>query len=220
MRGKKNTVTENKKVSPKTSRAAKQEKKTLKQETKSLKQEQKSLGKLWVLIVILFGALIGYQQKEIHDLKQANGTLKANVQQNMAQLKKVYVYNLEETLKGIKLESLNREFEEKLKVLNEEVSIAQEKISSLKDSKDKDTFSDIYLKSLKLKRDTMIQGYNRSLEDLTEQVNQAISEIAKEKKASVILDVRAVASLTENVEDVTEEVIKRVKLQRPQAMDE
>lgn len=206
MREKKKTVAETKKVSPKTSRAP--------------EKEHNNSGIWLFLFVILFGALIGYQQKEIYDMKQSNEAFKTNVQQNMAQIKKVYVYNLEDTLKGIKLENLNREFEEKLKILNDEVSVAQEKISSLEDSADKDTFSDIYLKSLKLKRDTMIQEYQHSLEDLTEQVNQAIGEIAKEKKASVILDVRAVASLTENVEDVTEEVIKRVKVQRPRTMDE
>ena len=185
----------------------------------------KSSFGIWLfLIVILFGALIGYQQKEIQDLKQLNETFETDIRQylskNMAQMKKVYVYNLEETLKGVELEKLNQEFEEKLKILNDEVSIAQEKISSLEDTKDKDTFSDIYLQSLKLKRDTMLQEYNRSLEDLTNQVNQAISQIAKEKDASVILDVRAVASLTENVEDVTDEVIKKVKIVRPKTMDE
>ncbi len=185
----------------------------------------KSSFGIWLfLIVILFGALIGYQQKEIQDLKQLNETFETDIRQdlskNMAQMKKVYVYNLEETLKGVELEKLNQEFEEKLKILNDEVSIAQEKISSLEDTKDKDTFSDIYLQSLKLKRDTMLQEYNRSLEDLTNQVNQAISQIAKEKDASVILDVRAVASLTENVEDVTDEVIKKVKIIRPKTMDE
>jgi Skp family chaperone for outer membrane proteins len=66
----------------------------------------------------------------------------------------------------------------------------------------------------------MIQEYNRTLEDLTEQINQAVTQIAKEKHALVILDLRAVASLTENVEDVTNEVIKKVKLMRPKAMDE
>lgn len=66
----------------------------------------------------------------------------------------------------------------------------------------------------------MIQEYNHTLEDLTEQINQAITQIAKEKNASVILDRRAVASLTEDVEDVTDEVVKKVKLLRPKTMDE
>lgn len=206
MREKKNTTTENEKVLPKTSLKSKQEKNTV---------------RTWsILIVVLLGILIGYQQKEIMDLRQSAEVFKTDVQQNLAQMKKVYVYNLEETLKGIKLENINRKFEEKLNILNDEVSVAQKKISSLKDSKEKDTFSDIYLKSLKLKRDTMIQEYNNLLENLTEQVNQAVSQIAKEKDASVILDVRAVASLTENVEDVTDLVIKKVKLQSPKAIDE
>ncbi len=175
-----------------------------------------SYGILLFLIVILFGVLIGYQQKEIRDLRQSNETFRSEIKQDfntsVAQMKKVYVYNLEETLKGVELEKINQEFEKKLKVLNDEVSIAQDKISSLKDSKDKDNFSDIYLQSLKLKRDTMLQEYNRMLEDITAQVNQAVSQVAKEKDAAVILDIRAVAALTENVEDVTSEVIKKVKI--------
>ena len=180
---------------------------------------------IWLyLIVIIFGIAIGFQQKEIYDLKQANQALRNDFQQdikrNIAPIKKVYVYSLEKTLQGVRLENLNREFEEKINILNDEVTVAQKKISSLKDSKDKDNFSEIYLKSLKLKRDTMIQEYNRTLENLTNQINQAVTQIAKEKNASVILDLRAVASLTDDVEDVTNEVIKKVKLLRPKAMDE
>jgi len=202
--------------------------KVSKKSSEEVRTAQSSAGVWLFLFVVVFGALIGYQQKEIYDLKQSSATFNADLQQNIeqsikqdvAQMRKVYIYNLEETLRGIKLESFNREFEAKLNVLNEEVSVAQEKISSLEDTKDKDTFSDIYLKSLKLKRDTMIQEYNHTLEDLTEQINQAITEIAKEKNASVILDRRAVASLTEDVEDVTDEVVKKVKLLRPKTMDE
>ncbi len=179
--------------------------------------QNKNNSKKWFyLVVILFLALIGFQQKEIYDLQISS----SNQQQDITQIKKVYVYNLEDTLRGVNLEKLNQEFEEKLNILNEEVSIAQEKISSLKETKEKDNFSEIYLKSLKLKRDTMVQEYHHTLENLTEQINQAVTEIAKEKKALVILDLRAVASLTDNVEDVTDEVIKRVKITRPQAMNE
>ena len=202
--------------------------KVSKKSSEEVRTAQSSAGVWLFLFVVVFGALIGYQQKEIYDLKQSSATFNADLQQNIeqsikqdvAQMRKVYIYNLEDTLRGIKLESFNREFEAKLNVLNEEVSIAQEKISSLEDTKDKDTFSDIYMKSLKLKRDTMIQEYNHTLEDLTEQINQAITKIAKEKGASVIFDRRAVAALTDNVEDVTKEVVENVQLLRPKTMDE
>lgn len=202
MREKKNSVTAKNKVSTKSPR--------------KVIQTTGNPQKWLCLTVILLGLVIGFQQKQIYDIEQTNKSLR----NDFSHIKKVYVYNLEETLRGVDLEKLNREFEAKLNVLNEEVSIAQEKISSLKETKDKDNFSDIYLKSLKLKRDTMVQEYNYMLENLTEQINQVIAEIAKEKKAMVILDIRAVASITEDVEDVTNEVIKRVKLLRPKIMDE
>ena len=78
----------------------------------------------------------------------------------------------------------------------------------------------MYLKSLKLKRDTMLQEYNRTLENLTEEINKTISEIATEKGASIIFDKRIISSETENVEDVTQELIKRVNLTRPKILDE
>ena len=214
MRGKKNSAMENDVQPVKTSTT-----------TKTPKSKSKTpINWLWLPVVIVLGIVIGAQQKQIFDLQQAQEAFKSNLQQdikqNAAQIKKVYVYNLEETLRGVNLEGMNREFEAKLNVLNDEVSTAQKKISSLKETKDKDDFSDVYLKSLKLKRDTMMQEYNRSLEDLTEQVNLAVTEIAKEKGASVIFDIRAVASLTDNVEDVTGEVIKRIKLSRPKVLDE
>lgn len=203
---------------------AESEKKAVKSSAKTAHNKGGFVKLLLLLPVILFAAAIGMQQKQIYDLQQAQknfaGDLQQDIEQNVAEVKKVYVYDLGETLQGVNLEGLNREFEAKLNVLNDEVSIAQEKISSLKETKDKDNFSDMYLKSLKLKRDTMIQEYNRALEDLTEQINRTVAEIAREKNASVIFDIRAVASLTENVENVTKEVIDRVKLTRPKVLDE
>ena len=171
-------------------------------------------------IVLLLCAVVVYQQFALMQTRQAQSALKTELQQTAAQLKKVYVYDLEETLRSVQLDSLNREFEAKINILNDEVSTAQKKIASLKETKDKDNFSDVYLKSLKLKRDTMLQEYNRTLENLTAEINQIISEIATEKGASVIFDKRIISSETENVEDVTPELIKRVKLTRPKILDE
>ena len=66
--------------------------------------------------------------------------------------KKVDVYDLQEALKGLKIDTLNAEFENRINVLNREVLSAQDKISSLKDYKVKENFSDVYLNSLKMKR--------------------------------------------------------------------
>ena len=183
------------------------------------KRAENKISILGILGVILLGA-VAYQQLEIMQLRQQQTDLHSELTQTAAQLKKVYVYDLEETLRSVKLDSLNREFEAKINILNDEVSSAQQKIASLKETKEKDNFSDVYLKSLKLKRDTMLQEYNRTLENLTEEINKTISEIAAEKGASIIFDKRIISSQTENVEDVTPELIKRVNLTRPKILDE
>lgn len=185
---------------------------------KEVKNGKKSI--LGGLIIILLCGAVAYQQCEIYRLQQTQIKLQDDFAKTADQLKKVYVYDLEATLRGVKLDDLNREFEAKINILNDEVSAAQAKIASLKESKDKDNFSDVYLKSLKLKRDTMLQEYNRTLDNLTEEINQVISDIAKEKGATVIFDRRIISSQTENVEDVTDEVIKRVNLTRPKILDE
>ena len=175
---------------------------------------------LWLVTIVIFAAAVGVLQKQIYDLKQEQLSFKQEQNQNITELKKIYVYDLEETLRGLKLDSMNREFEAKINILNDEVSAAQKKIASLKETKDKDDFSDVYLKSLKLKRDSMLQEYNRTIENLTEDINRTVTEIATEKGASAVFDMRAVATRSDNVEDVTGEVIKRVKLVRPKILDE
>ncbi|MBQ7632815.1 MAG: OmpH family outer membrane protein [Alphaproteobacteria bacterium] len=185
------------------------------------KQEKNRLNMIIVIAAVtVLGLVAVYQQCEIYQLDKSQKILQNDLLSAKKQMKKVYVYDLEETLRSVQLDELNREFEAKINILNDEVSIAQKKISSLKETKDKDDFSDVYLKSLKLKRDTMIHEYNRTLENLTENVNKVIAEIAKEKGASVVFDKRFISVQTDNVEDVTAEVIKRVKLPRPKILDE
>ena len=175
-------------------------------------------------------------KKEIHGLDALSDKLKREIRQDlaqtlqkdieqvlqkgMAQMSKIYTYDLDKTLRGVKIDEFNREFEAKIKVLNEEVENAKKKIASLKEGKDKDNFSEVYLKSLKFKRDTMLQEYAGTIEKLTTEINRVITEIAKEKDALVVLDKRIVASQTDNIEDITDEAIKRVKFPRPKFLDE
>lgn len=168
------------------------------------------------LPVIIFAVCVMILQLQICMLYKLNMTTEYHVLQS----KKAYVYDLEQTLRGIKLDELNREFEAKINILSDEVASAKKKIASLNESKDKDDFSEVYLKSLKLKRDSMIKEYNKTLENLTEEINKTVSQIADEKGASVVLDKRVVVSQNKNVEDITAEVIKRVNLPRPQILDE
>ena len=158
---------------------------------------------------VLCAGFIGFQQWQIHRLNK-----------QIEPLQNVYIYDLEETLRGVRLDEFNREFEAKRNILNDEVSTAQSKISSLKDSKEKDDFSEVYMKSLKLKRDTMLEQYNRAIQEITDEINAKISEIAQERNALVVFDRRAVTAKTPHVIDVTEEIVKRAQVSRPKFLDE
>ncbi len=175
----------------------------------------------FLLLVCIAG--IAFQQFEIYTLQhgqQEQRGLMQSISQNARQLKKIYVFDLEKALLKLNIADINKEFEAKIKVLNDEVSTAQKKIASLKETKDKDTFSDMYLQSLKLKRDTMLQEYTNTLENLTEEINQTVANVGIEKNASVVFDKRVIATQTEEVEDITDEVVKRAKVKRPKILDE
>ncbi|MBQ4400251.1 MAG: hypothetical protein II830_03025 [Alphaproteobacteria bacterium] len=198
----------------KTTTSTKYAKKVTKSEPKV--SENRKIGWFGVWLFVIFAALEGQMLyfKYMQDISDKN------MQNSITQSKKVYVYDLEQTLKGIRLDEINNEFSNKITLLGNEVTSAQKKIASLTETKDKDDFSEVYLQSLKLKRDNMIAEYNRTLEDITEQVNKTVSKIAEEKGASAVFDKRIVASQNKYVEDITAEVIKRVKLTRPKILDE
>lgn len=193
--------------------------------TKRNKTESEGSKKIvfayFLLLVCIAG--IAFQQFEIYTLQhgqQEQRGLMQSISQNARQLKKIYVFDLEKALLKLNIADINKEFEAKIKVLNDEVSTAQKKIASLKETKDKDTFSDMYLQSLKLKRDTMLKEYSNTLENLTEEINQTVTNVGIDKKASVVFDKRVIAAQTEEVEDITDEVVKRAKVKRPKILDE
>lgn len=193
--------------------------------TKRNKTESEGSKKIvfayFLLLVCIAG--IAFQQFEIYTLQhgqQEQRGLMQSISQNARQLKKIYVFDLEKALLKLNIADINKEFEAKIKVLNDEVSTAQKKIASLKETKDKDTFSDMYLQSLKLKRDTMLKEYSNTLENLTEEINQTVANVGIEKNASVVFDKRVIATQTEEVEDITDEVVKRAKVKRPKILDE
>lgn len=171
--------------------------------------KKKNHGFLKGFIVLLVIGVIAFQQFQIwqlHKKVEAQGY--------------IYVYNLEEVLKGLKLDDLNREFEAKISILNEEVLSAQDKISSLKDSKVKDNFSDVYLKSLKLKRDTMIQEYSNAIKNVTDEINMKITELAEEKGTATIFDKNFISASTPKVVDLTEDIVKQIIITRPRVLNE
>lgn len=165
-----------------------------------------SLKKVWVIIgvlCLLFGYAIFYQAQKINRLSaQVNNT------------KKVYIYDLQEALRGLKIDVLNAEFEARVNILNQEVLSAQDKISSLKDSNVRENFSDVYLNSLKMKRDNMIKDYNDTLQDITTQINENLVNMAEEKQTPTIFNKQSIGAMTPDVEDITQELVEKIKIKR------
>ena len=166
-------------------------------------------GVLKAIIFLLFCGIIGFQQSHIKRLEN-----------QVENSRYVYVYDVEEVLRGIRLDDLNREFEAKISILNQEVSSAQDKISTLKNSKVKEDFSDVYLKSLKLKRDNMVKEYGRMLQNITNEINEKVTGLALDNGIAVVFDKRFITVRTPQVIDLTDEIIRQVQFTRPSILDE
>ena len=168
------------------------------QKTESKNMKNKNI-KWIVLLIVAFGMCI-YQCVFNYTLKK-----------ELKSARTVYVYSLEEAMRGINASEKKKKFEEEALRLNEEVSAAEEKIKNFKDEKLKQDFTDVYLNSLRLKRDNLVEAYQKMLEDLSEKVNKGLEEIAEEKDANTIFLKSSVAVQTPLVVDVTPELVKKLK---------
>ena len=129
----------------------------------------------------------------------------------IAASKMIYFYNLEEVLRATNAISAKTNFESEILKLNDEVFAAEKKIKSIKDAKVKADFSDVYLNNLKFKRDELIKKYEESIKNITDGINKALADVATEKGVATIFVQNAIAVNTAYTEDVTDEIIKRLK---------
>ena len=125
--------------------------------------------------------------------------------------RRVYVYNLEEVLIKLDVQGNKQKFDNSIIKLNNELMDGEKKIKNIKKAKVKEDFSDMYLKNLRLKRDELVDEYQKSVEKLNDRIKQALVEIAKEKDAPAIFLKSAIAITTPHVVDLTNEVVKKVK---------
>jgi len=125
--------------------------------------------------------------------------------------RRIYVYNMEETLLAAGIPASSQQFESDIASLEREVADAQEKIKTLKEAQVKEEFSDMYLRSLKMKRDELINKYSESMQVVLDAINQALEEVARENNVHTIFLSSAIAVSTEYVVDVTPQVIAKMK---------
>lgn len=159
---------------------------------------------------------IRQEEELIKDTEQRKEIIRnARQQQELVKIihdsRKVYVYSLEEVLVKAEALSHKQKFDEEILKLNDELLEAEEKIKKIKDAKVKEDFSDVYLKNLRMKRDELVNNYQNSIKDLTQKINQALAEIAKEKDVPAVFLKSAIAVQTPYVVDLTDEIAERLQ---------
>ena len=123
-----------------------------------------------------------------------------------------YVYNMEAVLMQTGMADENRKFEANMAGLEKEIDAAEKKVKSMKDKKLQEEYREMYMKSLTLKRDTLIEEHEKFMKNLLKNINKALSEVAKERKVKVIFSNKSVIFSTNFVKDVTPIVAQKLKV--------
>ncbi len=134
-----------------------------------------------------------------------------NLEEDLEKSKNIYVYNLQAAVANSDMVKIKENFEKDVKALNKEIEEARKKIQKLEKSNVKKDFAELYLNSLKLKKDNMLKNHEKELQNAADSINAALNEIVKKEKIPAIFKVDAVAYSSGNVIDVTPEVVKLLK---------
>lgn len=153
-----------------------------------------------VIAAILFVISIVHCAK-IHSLQQQ---IEAN--------RFVYVYDVNKLVAmSPNLAAIRQNYDAKIAQLSEQVDAAVDKLNKMKDKKAKAEYSEVYLNSLSLKRNDLIEEYQRALKDAGEKINAALIEVANQKKVNAVFSASAIAVKTGDVVDITNDVLNAVK---------
>lgn len=155
----------------------------------------KMLGlKIVVCILVLLNAFFMYA---IYMLNQA--------------VNNTYVYNMEAVLMQSGLADENRKFETNMANLETEIDKAEKKVKSMKDEKLKKEYREMYMKSLTLKRDTLIEEHEKFMKSLLKNINKTLAEVANNYGVKVIFNNKSVVFSTNYVTDITPIVSAKLK---------
>lgn len=124
---------------------------------------------------------------------------------------KVYVYSMENVLLLAGMADENKQYQIEMDKLGKEIDAAKKKLNGMKDKKLKQEYSDMYMKSLTLKRDTLVETHEKFMANLLKNVNRALLAVTDKYKAPTIFTAKSIAVHTPNVVDVTDEISKYLK---------
>ena len=137
--------------------------------------------------------------------------LKAKVQQNMQkeQNEKVYVYNVNRLISSSpQIVALQQKYKQQMAELDKQIDVAQQKLANMKDKAAKAEFSEAYLGGLSLKRDNLLEEYQKAVAEVSERTNKALLDIVNNNKIPVVYNASIIAVNTTNVVDLTDAVLK------------
>lgn len=144
-----------------------------------------------------------YQTQQFEQLKTIAGVINTN--------RKIYIYNPEQILASYPvINQLKTKYTDDLTALNTEVEKAKKQIKNVKDAKVKADFSDAYLNSLVLKRNTLVEEYQKNMEQAAAHINQILVEVAASHSAPTIFNAQAIGVQSQNVIDVTAEILQKL----------
>ena len=124
---------------------------------------------------------------------------------------KIYVYSMENVLLLAGMADENKQHQIELDKLEKEIDAAQKKLNGIKDKKLKQEYSEVYMKSLTLKRDTLVETHQKFMDRLLKNANRALLAVTAKYNAPTIFTAKSIAVHTPNVIDVTDEISAYLK---------
>ncbi|MBQ7632764.1 MAG: hypothetical protein IJS88_01450 [Alphaproteobacteria bacterium] len=160
------------------------------------------LGFKWFALLMILVLLVG-NVFSLYQLQQ--------LEKRVSHDSNIYVYSMENVLLLAGMAEENKEYQIEFDKLAKDIDAAQKKLNSIKDKKLRQEYSEVYMKSLQLKRDTLVETHDKFKADLLKNINRALLAVTEKYNAPTIFYAKSIAVHTPNVVDVTDEISKYLK---------
>lgn len=154
---------------------------------------------LWIVLALILLAVSEVVHCfEVEDLKT-----------KVVSMQKTYVYDINRVVANHPdLVALQQNYVNQLADLNKQLENANKKLADIKDKKAKAEFSEVYLSTLTLKRDTLTEQYRESVNIVSDKINKKLSDLVTKRGAGVVYNYSAIAVTTPNVVDITNDILQ------------
>lgn len=134
-----------------------------------------------------------------------------DLQQQIKLNRYIYIYDLKKIIIAYpNLLDKQQEYKSKIEKLSLETEEATQKINQLEKENIKEEFSDVYIKSLLLKRNNLLEEYDQMMNNVTANVNKALEKIINTKDINVVFPADTIKIRSKYVIDITDEVLNNI----------